>query len=364
MAARCRHRHRSPGCARRSPSAIVRSSSASLSAMRPDLDEARVVRRADPELDERVLHLFDECERLVGERHPLLERVGHPQREGDEVEHPEQEGGVAAGPGRGDGVVDQLTPVLVVAGVGELVGQGGEQQGPLVVRRARRDGGLQHLDAVGVDAAEDAERADVVGEGGRRQALVVARSAGDPCRLQERVPVLRVAGLPLGRAQSDQQVEARRDVVVAELIVQQQRLTEVRDRVTGSERGQRVLARLAGPVPRPSAVRAHGGLEPVVGQLGHLGAGVAGVLEQLRDAAVQPCGLVRSEVGQDGVLDQRVGEPEPARRVGDLADERRRRRVLEDAEHLVLVQPGGGGEEGHAELAPDDGRRAEDGVAR
>ena len=60
-----------------------------------------------------------------------------------------------------------------------------------------------------------------------------------------------------------------------------------------------------------------------------------------------------AQLGVQGVLDEGVHEAVVARRVGQLAHQRRPGGGVEDAQHVVVGQPAGGGEQVEVEVAAD-----------
>ena len=193
--------------------------------------------------------------------------------------------------GDGEGLVGQGLATFERAPVGELRAQGGEHERPVgVVGGEPIEGQLQDLDLVGVDGAAGGEHAPVVGQGGGHEALGVAEVGGPSSGVEEGVAEGGVAGLALGGAEPDGQVDAEDRIGVVGLGVEVEGLGVVAEGVAGGEGGERGVGRLARVVEGLGQVDGLGGAEPVAGQLADAGPGpvAAEVLERLGHLPVRP----------------------------------------------------------------------------
>ena len=191
-----------------------------------------------------------------------------------------------------------------------------------------------------------AEEAPVVGEGGGDEPVGVAEVGGPAGGVEERVAEGGVAGLALGGAEPDREVEPEDRIGVVGLGVEVEGLGVVAERVGRGERGERGVAGLAGVADGLGQVDGLGGAEPVAGQLADPcpGAVPAEVFERFGDLPVRPGPAGGTEVLVQGVLDERVREVVAPGRVGELAHQRRGRGGVEDVEQLVLGRLGRTGE--------------------
>ena len=130
--------------------------------------------------------------------------------------------------------------------VGELRAQGGEHERPVgVVGGEPIEGHLQDLDLVGVDGADGGEHAPVVGQGGGHEPVGVTEVGGPASGVEEGVAEGGVAGLALGGAEPDGQVEPEDRIGVVGLGVEVEGLGVVAQGVGGGERGEGGVGRLA-----------------------------------------------------------------------------------------------------------------------
>ena len=96
------------------------------------------------------------------------------------------------------------------ASVLDLLTQHREHERPVgVVGGKAVDGGLQHLDLLGVDLSDRAGPAAVVGERRGDEPVGVAELGGAARRVEERFAKRGIAGLALRGAQPDREVDAR-----------------------------------------------------------------------------------------------------------------------------------------------------------
>ena len=109
----------------------------------------------------------------------------------------------------------------------------------------------------------------VVGQGGGHEPLRVAEVGGPASGVEERVAKGGVAGLALGGAEPDRQVDAEDRIGVVGLGVEVEGLGVIAQGVGGGERGERGVARLAGVADGLGEVDGLGGAEPVAGQFAH-----------------------------------------------------------------------------------------------
>ena len=201
------------------------------------------------------------------------------------------------------------------------------------------EGQLQDLDLVGVDGASGREHAAVVGEGGGDEPVGVAEVGGPAGGVEERVAEGGVAGLALGGAEPDRQVDAQDRIGVVGLGVEVEGLGVVAEGVGGGEGGERGVGGLAGVADGLGEVDGLGGVEPVAGQLADPcpGAVAAQVLERFGDLPVRAGPAGGTEILVQGVLDEGVGEVVVPGRVGELAHQGRGGGGVEDVEQLVLA---------------------------
>ena len=125
---------------------------------------------------------------------------------------------------------------------------------------------LQDLDLVGVDGPAVREEAPVVGQGGGHEALGVTEVGGPSSGVEEGVAEGGVAGLALGGAEPDGQVDAQDRIGVVGLGVEVEGLGVVAEGVGGGEGIERGVGRLARVVEGLGQVDGLGGAEPVAGQ--------------------------------------------------------------------------------------------------
>ena len=169
------------------------------------------------------------------------------------------------------------------------------------------------------------------------------------------------AGLELGLAECEQKLAAVGRVGAAQAALDVERLLEPAHRLVGRHLGQRRTAGAGGVVarlgPRVGAVRRG----PVLGELAQGRAQPAdGVfLERLGHPRVHACAPRTRELVAQRVVDQGVHEGEAPGPAWGLGHERGRRGSLEHVEGRVLVDGGDAGEHVDVELAPDDGRGAQ-----
>ena len=246
--------------------------------------------------------------------------------------------------------------------MGQLCAEGGEHERPVGGARDEAvEGGLQDLDPVGVDDTGSAEEPSVVREGGGDEPVGVAEVGGPACRVEERLTMVGVAGLALGGAEPDREVESEDRVGVGGLGVEVEGLGVVAERVGGSERGEGCVPGLARVVDRLGQVDGLGGAEPVTSELPHPCAGSIAeqVFESFGYLSVRASASSRAEVFVQGVLDQRVGEAVTARRTGQFAHQRHGRGRVEHVEEVVFRCLGRAGQDIEVEVPTDHGRHGE-----
>ena len=99
-----------------------------------------------------------------------------------------------------------------------------------------------------------------------------------------------------------------------------------------------------------------------MGQFSHTTPGPPGaeIFQCLGRPAVDPGSACRSEVLIERSLDERVGEAVVPDRGVQLPHQCRRRRGVEDIQHLVLRDPDGPDQQVEVEIPPDDRSHGED----
>ncbi len=277
-----------------------------------------------------------------------------------EVEDPQQR--LVAGPPRPrHRLGHQRGPVVVAQAVELLEGEEGEQVGAVavVVGRYGVEGPAQHLDPVVVDGPEAALDAPVVQPGRRDQQLGVAGVVPEAGRSQQRVAEGGLARLPLGGAEGQEQV-AERAVVVAVPELEGPAVPAAglvgRQSFRGLGAGRLGRGRGAAPVV---GVAAGGGDHPVVRPLGRAARGVQ-PFERLGGPAVHPGPAGGREPVVQRVLDDGVGEREPAGLAGHLVDEQGRLGPLEGIEDGVAVGVDERLEQAELDVAPEHGAGGQD----
>jgi hypothetical protein len=239
----------------------------------------------------------------------------------------------------------------------ELPTQAGEHERAVgLARREPLECQLQDRDLVGVDGSHNLP---VVGQGRGDESPRVTELGGPPGRVEEGVAKGGVAGLVLGGAEPDREVDAEGRVGVGGLGVEIECVGEVAERVARCERSEGGVAGLAGVVDGLGHVDGLRRVGPVAGELADPAAGplAAEIFEGFGDLAVGPGAAGGAEVLGEGVLDERVREVVTPGRIGQLAHEGRGRGGVEDVEHLVLGSRSGPGQEIEVEVAADDRRR-------
>jgi hypothetical protein len=193
----------------------------------------------------------------------------------------------------------------------------------------------------------------------RHELVLVAGAERDPSRLSTRLPVLGLSRVELRLCKSSEK-PAVLDVVVPASIQQLERAGEPPDGVYRGERSQCSFARATCEIAGTPRVRSPR-RRPVMRKLGEAtGTLPAEYLEGLRDPQVRPLPASRPESLSQGVRDEGMHEPESARRLGRLGDERDRRRTLEDLDESILIDLGCGREHVEVELLADDRRSRQD----
>ena len=148
--------------------------------------------------------------------------------------------------GDGDGLVGERLTSFEGAAVGQLCAQGGEHERPVGGAGGEAvEGHLQDLDLVGVDDTGSAGRAPVVGQGGGDEPVGVAEVGGPARGVEQRLTKGGVAGLALGGAEPDREVESEDRIGVGGLGVEVEGLGVVAERV-GRERARRGRRRRPG----------------------------------------------------------------------------------------------------------------------
>ena len=170
----------------------------------------------------------------------------------------------------------------------------------------------------------------MVGERRARGTVGVLELAGDCRRRQQGLAVRRVANLPLGLPQPDQQIAAL-GRIAARLAAQLERLAEPAEGLVGRELPERALTRAARVIDGLLRVVRRRRAAPVMGELRDPIARVvaAQLLEHLGDPAVEPGSARAAQVLVERVVDERVGEREATGDACRLDEDRRGDRLLE-----------------------------------
>jgi hypothetical protein len=298
-----------------------------------------------------------ELDDLGGHGQPFLQVVRPPGRHVVLVEHGGQGGGVVQPPGHGDGRLAELGARFRMGRGLERLGQPGEHAGPeRAVGLAQHGEGLleeadlQVVDGTGRELGPEAEG----GPGEPRPVAHPPRQLGRPLVLHASLAGL-ARGHP-GPGEGQPQV-APLGVVAARLEVQcPQRPLVVAGGLLVGEHLHRPVASLPGIGDRLPGLPRTGRLGEVVGQLGQVALEVvAAELDQGRpDPVVEAPPLPGGELLVQGLVDERVGEPEPARSPLQLGHEPRVHGLLEGVEDDARRHAGDPGDHIQVEVASLD----------
>ena len=265
---------------------------------------------------------------------------------------------VADTSGHGERLIAQRSGPVAVA-PGELDSQGREQHRSFWSLGAdrRRERRSEGVDSLLVDGTSAARPAPVVRQSGAHEQGRVPEALGKISRAEQCLPRSWVASLELCGAEVDQRLAARQLVGEVLAIDELEGLAVPDDGVVGRELGERVVTGTPRVVDGLVRVGGLTGLRPVVGELAEAVAGVVGAeaFEGDGNATVQSLATCGAEIVVERVLDESVGERQAARVLGQLSDQDRADRRVEQLERVIFALVRDSCEKLELEVATDHG---------